>query len=115
MPTPAMPAATAETAEERQARQDREARRTLLRDFDRSPFTLANFCVLKGLKPETLTPLLEQARKEAAAEPKPTLADAPRGAQGPRQDDRRPGRPGERGERNGPRPDTRRPRGPGQS
>ena len=112
---PAMAAASAETAEERQARQDREARRTLLRDFDRSPFTLANFCVLKGLKPEALAPLLEQARKEAAAEPKPTLTDAPRGPQGPRHDDRRPNRPGDRGERNGPRPDTRRPRGPGQS
>ena len=115
---PALPAAVAETDEARQARQDREARRALLRDFDRSPLTLANFCVLKRLKPEALTPLLAQARKEAALEPRPSQPqDEQRTSTGPRRDerqdgrrdDRRPGRPAERG---GARPDARRPRGP---
>ena len=110
----------AETPEALQARQERETRRALLRDFDRSPLTLANFCVLKGLKPEALTPLLEQARKEAAADPapRPPAADPQRRPDGPRRDDRREGRPGDRrpgrpGERGNSRGDPRRPRGPG--
>ena len=112
-----MPAAVAETDEARQARQERETRRALLRDFDRSPLTLANFCVLKRLKPEALTPLLEQARKEAALEPRPPQQDEQRAGPGPRRDDRHDGRrddrrPGRPADRSGPRPDSRRPRGP---
>ncbi len=68
-----------------EARAERDARRqraNLLRDFERSPFSLASFCALKGLKPEELGPLLEQARREAG----PASFAAPRG---PRPDTRR--------------------------
>ncbi len=106
---PAAPAAAAETEEARQARQERETRRALLRDFDRSQLTLANFCVLKRLKPDALTPLLEQARKEAALKQRPPQQDAQHAGPAQRRDDRRPGRPADRA---GPRPDSRRPRGP---
>ena len=71
----------AEQAEAQRAQQqERQARLTLLRDFERTTLTMANFCVLKGLKPEALTPLLEQARKEAAeAPPLPPRFDDRRG------------------------------------
>lgn len=118
-------------AESVEALQARQARHALLRDFDRTPLTLANFCALKGLKPEALAPMLELARKElAAAPPVPVqpMGDR-RGGPGPQRDnrrdeqrgDRRPGQPGDRPRhgqdaRGGPRPDPRRPRGPvGQS
>lgn len=111
--------------------QARQARHALLRDFDRTPLTLANFCALKGLKPDALAPMLELARKEASAMP-PMPAQAQGDRRGPpgsqrdnrrddRRDDRRPGPPGDRPRpaqdaRGGPRPDQRRPRGPvGQS
>ena len=65
----------AQHAEQQQARQ---ARGALLRDFERTTLTLANFCALKGLTAEALTPLLEQARKEAAEAPPPRpMADRP--------------------------------------
>lgn len=123
------------SAESLEALQARQARHALLRDFDRTPLTLANFCALKGLKPDALAPMLELARKEAAAMPPmpaQPMGDR-RGAPGPqrdhrrdergdgRRDDRRPGPPGDRPRpaqdaRGGPRPDQRRPRGPvGQS
>jgi sRNA-binding protein len=131
----ARPAAPPMSTESLEALQARQARHALLRDFDRTPLTLANFCALKGLKPDALAPMLELARKEAAALP-PVPAQASgdhRGLPGPqrdsrrderrddRRDDRRPGPPGDRTRpaqdaRGGPRPDPRRPRGPtGQS
>ena len=123
----------AEEAERQRAQQqERQSRLTLLRDFERTTLTMANFCVLKGLKPEALTPLLAQARKEAAEAPPPPPAAAarfddrrgpmaPRHA-GPRADGppsaapRQDTRPGGRPEpRPGARPDARpqgRPAGP---
>ena len=77
--------------------QARQARLALLRDFERTTLTLANFCALKGLTPETLTPQLDQARREAAEAPPPRPLDDRRGPPGPRRDDR-----------NDPRPDGRR-------
>lgn len=68
--------------------QQRQNRAQLLRDFQRTTLTEANFCVLKGLKPEELPGLLEIARKEAAErppepeqrprEPRPDLRRQPR-------------------------------------
>ena len=58
--------------------QARQTRAALLRDFERTTLTLGNFCALKGLTPEALTPLLDQARKEAAEAPVPRpMADRP--------------------------------------
>ena len=42
-------------------------RARLLRDFDSSPLTKANFCALKGIAPEVLDAQLALARQEAAA------------------------------------------------
>jgi sRNA-binding protein len=83
--------------------QQRRNRGQLLWDFERTTLTEANFCVLKGLKPEELPGLLEIARKERAeAPPAPPRQER----EGARRDDRRPGggRPEGRGER---RPDHR--------
>lgn len=124
--------AAEELARRRTLRQEREqqeeaARREraqLLRDFERSPLTPANFCALKGLAPEALEAQLALAREEAAA--RPPLPPA-----GPRRDDRREGRPprdareargpqdapaprgprGERGEHGARQPDRRGERG----
>jgi len=67
--------------------QQRRNRGQLLWDFERTTLTEANFCVLKGVKPEELPGLLEIARKERAEAP-PAL---PREQREPRRDDRRPG------------------------
>ena len=77
--------------------QARQARLSLLRDFERTTLTLANFCALKGLTAETLTPQLDQAKREAAEAPPPRPVDDRRFPPGPRRDDR-----------NGPRPEGRR-------
>jgi ProP effector len=61
------PPAEALSPEARQQRDELRQRANLLRDFERSPFSLASFCALKGLKPEELAPVLDQARREAAA------------------------------------------------
>ena len=58
----------ARRAQEQQGRQDRAA---LLRDFERTTLTAANFCALKGIVPEALDALLEAARREAAEAPPP--------------------------------------------
>jgi len=112
----------AEMAQQAEAMQARQARATLLRDFTRTTLTLANFCVLKGMTPEQLNPLLEQAKKEAAEAPpvQPRFGDDRRGP-GTRRDDRpfhRPeGRPNagpdgrpDRGPRGPQGPDNRGPR-----
>ena len=62
--------------------QARQARLALLRDFERTTLTLANFCALKGLTPEALTPLLDAARQEAAEAPPPRPLDDRRGPPG---------------------------------
>ncbi|MDH4392321.1 MAG: ProQ/FINO family protein, partial [Aquabacterium sp.] len=76
-----------EMAQQAEQMQARQARAALLRDFQRTTLTLANFCALKGLTPEALNPQLEQAKKEAAeAPPVPTHAFDDRR---PRRDDPR--------------------------
>ena len=65
-PPPLHPAELAEQAAHSKARQERL---TLLRDFERTTLTMANFCVLKRLTPEALKPQLDLARKEAAEHP----------------------------------------------
>ena len=117
----------------------RRERFSLLRDFETTKLTTANFCALKGIAPEALDGLLAQARTEAAEEaarprrpddarrdgrrdgPRDGHRDGPRGGQGPRgaagQGPRRDGVPRREGgdapagERRGPggRPDRRGP------
>jgi ProP effector len=43
----------------------RRRRAALLRDFDNTTLTPANFCALKGIAPEALDALLATARREA--------------------------------------------------
>ena len=96
----------AEEAERQRAQQqERQSRLSLLRDFERTTLTMANFCVLKGLKPEALTPLLAQARLEAAEAPPPAAPrfDDRRGPMAPQHDGPRPEGP----RRDGPRQDAR--------
>ena len=76
----------AQQAEQQQGRQERTA---LLRDFQRTTLTLANFCALKGMAPEVLNPLLEQAKKEAAEAPPAPPPRAFEDRRGPRRDDHR--------------------------
>ena len=98
-----------ESERQRAQQQERQARLTLLRDFERTTLTMANFCVLKGLKPEALTPLLDQARKDATEAPPPApRLDDRRGPAGPRHD--RPRHDGPR--QDGPHPGGPRPDGP---
>jgi hypothetical protein len=117
-------AAIDELARRRQNQQARRAledeqrhnRATLLRDFERTTLTPANFCTLKGLPLEELEPLLARARQEAAEAPPAFERDR----RGPPHD--RSGRPGpherqDRGDRpGGPRPPREargdRPQGP---
>jgi sRNA-binding protein len=80
--------------------EQRRNRATLLRDFERTTLTPANFSALKGVPAEELEPLLARARQEAAEAPPPFERDR----RGPPQD--RPGRQGrpdrpERQERGG--------------
>ena len=87
-----------------QAQQERRNRAQLLRDFEGTRLTAANFCALKGIDPAALDGLLAQAREEAKQ-------DALR----PRPEGRRDHRDAPRGERRGPRreggrPDNRPPR-----
>ncbi|CAM3978772.1 ProQ/FINO family protein [Roseateles saccharophilus] len=82
--------------------QQRRNRGQLLWDFERTTLTEANFCVLKGLKPEELPGLLEIARRERAEAPPAPPREA-------RRDDRRPG--GGRPEGRGPRRPEQRPDG----
>ena len=49
-----------------QAEEGRRYRAGLLRDFERTTLTPANFCALKGIAPQALDPLLATARREAA-------------------------------------------------
>ena len=77
--------------------QGRRERALLLRAFESSTLTRANFCALKGLNDSSLDTLLAQARQEAAERPA-WAEDRPP----PRRDDgRRPG-PGPNGRQNGP-------------
>jgi ProP effector len=120
-PAPPRPA-QAEQRPDPAEQQARWERARLLRDFDSTRLTTANFCVLKGVDPTKLDALLAQARKEAAEFPPMPFADR----RGPPNDRRPPGdrndrprgpqdaRGGPRGDRppQGPRGD-RPPQGPG--
>jgi ProP effector len=75
-------ALTPEQAAENEARRSRAA---LLRAFESTTLTAANFCALKGLKVDALNAALEQARQERgpvsaapAAAPRPNPGFAPR-------------------------------------
>lgn len=75
-------------AKREQEQTERRQRASLLRDFETTKLTTANFCALKGIAPQSLDGLLAQARAEA-------LEDAQR----PRHPEQRHGRGGERGPR----------------
>jgi sRNA-binding protein len=87
--------------EEDQARRNRAA---LLRDFQTTKLTEANFCALKGITAEQLPELLALARKEAAERPPAPQGRPPHGHGRPRHehgDQRRDDRRGDRGDRGG--------------
>lgn len=95
--------------EERRRAEDeqRRQRASLLRDFERTTLTKANFCALKGITPEELDRLLALAREEAKADAERRAREGPvQRPHGPR-----PGRP--TGERHGERPTGDRPPGRG--
>jgi sRNA-binding protein len=117
LPTaPAAPAQPMLSAAEMEARRERS---NLLRAYETSTLTRANFCALKGMKEDQLEAQLlvaRQEREQRAQEPRPERAhvpqaDAPRGPRPQRRDERGSERGGPRGE---PRRDGRGPRpGPG--
>lgn len=88
--------------------QQRHNRATLLRDFETTKLTTANFCALKGVPVEALDGLLAQARADALEDaqrprrPEPGRRDGP-----PRHEARNGPRAGQ-----GPRRDAPGPRGP---
>ena len=68
---------------EQQLAEERRARAVLLRAFEGSTLTKANFCALKGIAPDQLDDVLERARREASEAPARREAPrrgAPRGA-----------------------------------
>ena len=89
--------------------QQRRNRAGLLRDFQTTTLTRANFCVLKQVEPDELEGLLERARQEAEEDrqrqpafERPQRADRPPGQrQRPQGQQERPNRPPER-QRRGP-------------
>lgn len=89
--------------------QQRRNRAALLRDFETTKLTTANFCALKGLPVEALDGLLALAREDAKEDAlRPRRPEGVRG-DGPRPEGRGPGRgDGRNGPRDGPR------NGPGQ-
>ena len=93
--------------EERRALEEaqRHNRAQLLRDFDRTTLTRANFCALKGVADADLDGLLEIARQEAAEWQQRRAVHppaAPRGRrEGPRRDDRPGGAAGKSPPRSG--------------
>lgn len=99
-------------AKREQEEAGRRERAALLRGFETTKLTAANFCALKGIAPEQLDAVLAQARAEAAedaARPRPAGRPDHRG--GPRGDQRGDGRGDRRAE--GGRRDDRGGRGPG--
>jgi sRNA-binding protein len=91
----------------------RRERAAVLRAFEATTLTAANFCALKGLVEADLPALLERARQERqqrAAEPPPGHgAQRPRQGQEPRRDGGRPPRSGPREGRPGGGPQGARP------
>lgn len=113
-----------EDAARREEDEGRRKRASLLRDFETTKLTEANFCALKGVTAEQLPELLALARKEALERPPAPQGRPPHGHGRPRhdhgdqrRDDRRGGpggarggeqRPGDRRDARGPRADDRR-------
>lgn len=94
---------------------DRRQRASLLRDFDTTKLTTANFCALKGVAPEALDGLLAQARAEAledAQRPQRPHHGHGRPEHGGRRDGQ--GRPAGPGGNGGPRREGQGPRREGQ-
>ena len=102
-------------AKREQEEAGRRQRAALLRDFETTKLTTANFCALKGIVPDQLDGLLAQARAEALEEAqRPRRPEHGQGHGHPRRGEgqgqgRRDGAPGER--RGGPRGEGR-PGGP---
>jgi sRNA-binding protein len=93
-----------EDAARREEDQARYKRASLLRDFETTKLTEANFCALKGITAEQLPELLALARKEAAERPPAPQGRPPHGQGRPRHehgDQRRDDRRGDRGDRGG--------------
>lgn len=61
-----------------QEHEQQRQRADLLRAFDATTLTRANFCALKGIAPEHLDVLLQRAREEAALRPRQGAEQAPR-------------------------------------
>jgi ProP effector len=83
---------------ERAQHDERRQRVQLLRDFESTRLTEANFCALKGIQPDALPALLAQAREDLKAmPPRPERGPRPPGSRDerrePRGEDRRGGRP----------------------
>ena len=100
-------------AKREQEEAGRRERAALLRGFETTKLTVANFCALKGIAPEQLDAVLAQARAEAAedaARPRPAGRPDQRGYR--RGEGRGEGRGGERRAEGG-RRDDRGGRGPG--
>ncbi|MDP9044956.1 MAG: ProQ/FinO family protein [Pseudomonadota bacterium] len=76
--------------------QQRRNRAGLLRDFEATTLTKANFCALKGVPVEDLDGLLDTARIEARERASTAAAPRPARGDGPRRHEGRPGG-GERG------------------
>lgn len=105
-------------AKREQEEAGRRERAALLRGFETTKLTVANFCALKGIAPDQLDAVLAQARAEAtedAARPRPARSDRPDHRGGPRGDQRGDRRGEGRGEHRaeGGRRDDRGGRGPG--
>lgn len=93
-----------EDAARREEDQARRQRASLLRDFETTKLTEANFCALKGITAEQLPELLALARKEALERPPAPQGRPPHGHGRPRHehgDQRRDDRRGDRGDRGG--------------
>jgi hypothetical protein len=63
---------------ERELDGQRRERAALLRAFEASRVSVANFCALKGIPPQSLDALLALARREAAERPADPPRDGPR-------------------------------------
>lgn len=88
-----------------QEEEERRNRARLLRDFEQTTLTPANFCALKGVAPAELDGLLAIARQEAEERARQMPPPARRDVPGRRDDDRRrsgPGRHDDERRRSGP-------------
>ena len=92
-----------EDAARREEDQARYKRASLLRDFETTKLTEANFCALKGITAEQLPELLALARKEALERPPAPQGRPPYGQGRPRHDQGDQRRDDRRGDRGGPR------------